>query len=227
MGFDPKRYGTFKNVVNEGLFLNGQFPTRQSPYFIECVVIKSDTCNVPTPETTDESLIQSILQGDKKSFEILLNKHQTPIFNMVHRHLRHRQEAEDVVQQVFLQAYQHLGKFRGESKFFTWLYTIALNLVRNHVRQRNMRRMDSLDVSGKTEDSRSPQWPENSPSLDKIVQDRWELERVMIALEHLKEAPRVIFTLHYFQHLSLKDVAIRVGRSERSRFTFIGPEKWF
>lgn len=171
------------------------------------VVLNSDL-----PIITDESLIESILRGDKKSFELLMRKHQTAIFNMVYRHVRQRQEAEDVVQQVFLQAFQNLEKFRGESKFFTWLYTIALNLVRNHVRQRNMRRMDSLDAPGKTEDTRGPQWPEKSPSPEKIVQDRWDLEQVQIALGSLTEVHRVIFTLHYFQYLSLKDVADRVGR---------------
>jgi len=175
-------------------------------------VIKNSESSPPPIETSDDKLIESVLAGDKKSFEVLMRKHQSPIFNMVHRHVRHREEAEDVVQHVFLQAYQHLERFRGESKFFTWLYTIALNQVRNHVRQRNLRRMDSLDVTGKTDDSRSPQWPDKAPSPEEIVHHRWELERVQIALESMTEAHRTIFTLHYFQHLSLKEVAARVER---------------
>ncbi len=163
-------------------------------------------------EDLDEYLIRSTLQGNQKSFGELIQRHQGSIFRMVHRHLRQREEAEDVVQQIFLQAYQHLGKFRGESKFFTWLYTIALNLIRNHIRQRNIRRMDSIDVSGKTADSPGPQWPDKSPSPEKITQDRWDLERVRTALENLTDPHRTIFTLHYFHHLSLKDVAVRVGR---------------
>jgi RNA polymerase sigma-70 factor (ECF subfamily) len=131
---------------------------------------------------------------------------------MVHRHLRQREEAEDVAQQVFLQAYLHLGKFRGESKFHTWLYTIALNLIRNHVRQRNMRRTDSLDVSRTTEDAPGPQWPDKSPSTEEIIHHRWELERVMIALKNIADPHRAIFTLRYIQYLPLKEVAIRVGR---------------
>jgi RNA polymerase sigma-70 factor, ECF subfamily len=174
--------------------------------------VKKQDVDQPALPETDETLLKSILKGDKKSYDLLMQKHQPAIFNLVHRQLRQREEAEDVVQQVFFQAYQHLEKFRGESKFFTWLYTIALNLVRNHVRQRNLRRMDSLDVPPKNDDSRAPQWPEKSPSPEKIVQDRWELERVQMALENLIEPHRTIFTLHYFQHLSLKEVAARVGR---------------
>lgn len=162
-------------------------------------------------ETPDVDLIQSALLGDQQSFGELIQRHQPSIFRMVHRQVRHRQEAEDVVQQVFLQAYQHLGKFRGESKFSTWLYTIALNLVRNHVRRRNARRMDSLDAPGKTEDSPDPQWPDRSPSTENIVHHRWELEQVRGALVSLTDVHRTIFTLHYFQYLALKEVATRVG----------------
>lgn len=185
--------------------------------FILKVVTKTSVCPPRSPPATqtddlDVKLIQSTLHGNQKSFGELIQRHQPAIFRMVHRHLRQREEAEDVVQQIFLKAYQHLGNFRGESKFFTWLYTIALNLVRNHVRQRNIRRMDSIDVIGKTEDSPVPQWHDKSPSPTEILDHRWELERIRTAVESLSEVHRAIFTLHYFQYFSLKEVAVRVGR---------------
>ena len=173
--------------------------------------VLSDRSPPPITIDPDASLIQATLLGNKQSFDELLQKHQPSIFRMVHRLLRQREEAEDVVQQIFLRVYQHMGKFRGESKFSTWLYTIALNLVRNHIRQRNIRRMDSIDIPGKTEDSPGPQWPERSPSPEKIAQDRWELDRVRATLDFLTDPHRTIFTLHYFQHLSLNEVALRVG----------------
>jgi RNA polymerase sigma factor (sigma-70 family) len=74
--------------------------------------------------------------------------------------------------------------------------------------------MDSLDISSKTDDSPGPQWPDKSPLPEEIAHHRWELERVMIALKTIEDPHRTIFTLHYFQHLSLKDVAARVGRPE-------------
>jgi RNA polymerase sigma-70 factor (ECF subfamily) len=163
-------------------------------------------------ETSDEDLIRAALKGDQKSYADLVHRHQPPILRMAQRHLRQREEAEDVVQQVFVQAYRHLSSFRGESKFFTWLYTIALNLIRNQVRQRNLKRMVSLDSGGPTDDAPSPQWPDRSPSTEDVVHHRRELERVVEALKHLGEPHRAIFTLHYFQYLSLKDVAVRVGR---------------
>lgn len=131
---------------------------------------------------------------------------------MVHRQLRQREEAEDVCQQVFLKAYQHLKNFRGESKFSTWLYTIALNLVRNHVRQRKIRRMDSLDGTPRTEEAPAKQWSDPSPLPEDIVHHRWELDRVLAVLTTLPDPHRTIFTLHYLQHLSLKEISVRLRR---------------
>jgi RNA polymerase sigma-70 factor, ECF subfamily len=162
----------------------------------------------------DAGLIQATLNGNQESFSELMRKHHPTVFLMVHRHLRQREEAEDVVQQIFLKAFQHLVDFRGESKFSTWLYTISLNLIRNHVRQRALRRMDSLDVPAKTEDGPSPQWPDKAPLPEDIIHYRWEMDRVRIALLKLPQDYRAIFTLHYFQHLSLNEVAERVGRPE-------------
>jgi RNA polymerase sigma-70 factor (ECF subfamily) len=166
----------------------------------------------PITDDIDDELIKSTLTGNQQSFNELIKRHQPALLLMVQRHLRQREEAEDVVQHVFLKAYQHLATFRREARFFTWLYTIALNVIRNHVRQRNLRRMDSLDVPAKTDDSRAPQWPDKAPSPEKIAQDRWDIEQVRAALANLMEPHRTIFTLHYFQHLSLKDVATRIKR---------------
>lgn len=70
----------------------------------------------PLLDQYDIDLIHATLQGNQKSFEILMHKYQPPIFLMVHRHLRQREEAEDITQQVFFKAYQHLENFRGGSK---------------------------------------------------------------------------------------------------------------
>ncbi len=179
------------------------------------MVTKTIACSPRSPPPLDDldaSLIEATLQDNPRSFGELMKRHQPAIFLMVHRHLRQREEAEDVVSHVFLKAYQHLENFRGESKFSTWLYTIALNLVRNHVRQRKLRKMDSIDKTESTEDGLGVQWPDRSPSTEKIAQDRWDLDLVRTALATISEPHRTIFTLHYFQHLSLNEVAGRIGR---------------
>jgi len=163
-------------------------------------------------DASDAEGIQAVRRGNPDAFQFLIQRHHGFVFLVVQRHLRHREEAEDTTQQVFLNAWKHLDDFRGESKFSTWLYTIALNLVRNRVRQRNKQRMESLDSFGKTEDSPLRQWPDRSPSIEDIVSQRWQVDQVKIALAGVGEPHRTIFALHYFQHLSLKEVADRVDR---------------
>ena len=80
----------------------------------------------PATDDLDKSLIQATLEGNQQSFAQLIQKHQPSIFVMVHRHLRQREEAEDVVQQVFLKAFQHLGNFRERIQNFTHGFTRLL-----------------------------------------------------------------------------------------------------
>jgi RNA polymerase sigma-70 factor (ECF subfamily) len=160
----------------------------------------------------DGKLIQATLLGNRQSFNELIQKHQPTLYVMIHRHIRQREETEDIVQQVFIKAYVNLDNFRGDSKFFTWLYTIALNVIRNHTRQRKIRRMESLDGPVNTDGKPAPQWPDKTPSVEKIAQDRWDVARVRAALETLADPHRAIFALHYFQYLSLKEVAERLKR---------------
>jgi RNA polymerase sigma-70 factor (ECF subfamily) len=163
-------------------------------------------------DLSDAELIESALKGDQGGFATLVDRHSPSVTRMVQRHVRQTEETEDVVQQVFLQAYVHLARFRNEAKFSTWLYSIALNLLRNHVRQRNLRRMDSLDVPGSGQDEPPRQWPDAVISVEDGFQQRWDLDVVRKAAESLAELPYRIFTLHYFQHLTLQEVADRVER---------------
>lgn len=163
-------------------------------------------------EIPDHELIHAALHGHPERFDDLMRKHRPVIALLVLRQLRQREDAEDVVQKVFLKAFQHLSDFRGESRFSTWLYTIALNLVRNHVRARQIRRTESMDAPGKTEDSPRPQWPDKSPGPDTIVRGRFELDRVKKSLEGLADPYREIFTQHYFHYRTVKEVAALTGR---------------
>jgi RNA polymerase sigma-70 factor (ECF subfamily) len=171
-----------------------------------------DRSAAPPQNPPDRDLIQSYLQGDQKSFGELVLRHEPAISRMVHGHVRQQQDAEDAIQRVFLQAHKHLDKFRGEAQFFTWLYSIALNVIRNHFRQRSLRRMDSIDAPSSLEDESPKQWPDGAPPTDEVVHHRRELERVMTALESVANPHRAIFILHYFQNLTLREVGLRVGR---------------
>jgi RNA polymerase sigma-70 factor, ECF subfamily len=75
----------------------------------------------------DTRLIAECLQGDTSAFGELVRRYQDRLYNTVYRHLDNAEDAQDVVQEAFLSAYQSLDSFKGNSEFFTWLYRIAVN----------------------------------------------------------------------------------------------------
>ena len=99
------------------------------------------------PETllSDEQLVRDTLAGRNEAFGELMRKHQSLVMDLALRMLRNREEAEDVIQQVFVAAYRHLADFRFGSQFSTWLYAIALNRARNHLRSKKTRRLVAMD----------------------------------------------------------------------------------
>jgi RNA polymerase sigma-70 factor (ECF subfamily) len=163
----------------------------------------------PTPP--DGDLIAATLAGDGSAFAVLLKRHRPPLLEMACRILGQREEAEDVLQEVFMSVHANLHRFRGESKLSTWLYTIALNRVRNQIRQRGKRRMVSLDMVPE-EGANRRELPEKGPAMDEIVAQARDSERLRAAVDALPEHFRAIFVLHYYQHLPLKEVARQLAK---------------
>jgi len=86
-------------------------------------------------QAQDVDIIQSVLQGNKAAFAILVERYQSYVFTIVSRLIPIREEAEDVSQEVFVKAYLSLAGFKGTSKFSTWLYTIAHTTAISHLRK--------------------------------------------------------------------------------------------
>jgi len=97
----------------------------------------------------DSRLVSSCRQGEIDAFEALVQKYQKKMLNVAYRMIGDYDEACEVVQDSFLSAYRSIKKFRGESRFSTWLYRIVLNLSRNRiaqVRTRGSREVYSIDA---------------------------------------------------------------------------------
>jgi len=81
----------------------------------------------------DEELVSRAQRGDSRAFDLLVLKYQQKVAGLISRYVRDPSETLDVVQEAFLKAYRALPSFRGESAFYTWLYRIAINTVKNHL----------------------------------------------------------------------------------------------
>ena len=84
---------------------------------------------------TDEELVALSIGGDAESFNQLVLRWERPIFALAYRVIGREEEARDVVQETFLRAFRGIGKFRGQAKFSSWVYRIALNLCRDWIRR--------------------------------------------------------------------------------------------
>ena len=79
----------------------------------------------------DQLLVERVQKGDRHAFDLLINKYQHRIVSLVARYVSDHADALDVAQEAFIKAYRAIGKFRGDSAFYTWLYRIAINTAKN------------------------------------------------------------------------------------------------
>ena len=96
---------------------------------------------------TESELIAAILAGDTELYHQLIRPHERRVYVMALSCLRNKEDAEDVAQETFVRAMRNLGSFRGDSKFSTWLISIALNEARNRLRRQSTARILPFDVS--------------------------------------------------------------------------------
>ncbi|HEX4495430.1 MAG TPA: sigma-70 family RNA polymerase sigma factor [Thermoanaerobaculia bacterium] len=87
-------------------------------------------------EDLDRIDVRRVLAGDSAGFEGIVRRWQTPLINLAFRFVRDRERAEDMAQEAFLRVFQQLARFRGDSAFSTWMFSVALNVYRSTLRRR-------------------------------------------------------------------------------------------
>ena len=161
---------------------------------------------VLTAPDTDQQLVQRAQRGDLRAFDLLVLKYQGRIVALVSRYLSDAGEVEDVTQEAFIKAYRALGKFRGDSAFYTWLYRIAANAAKNHLVAKGRRpRSDATieDVEGGLLlESASPEALAMGGELAAVVES---------ALNALPDELKAALMLREFDGLSYDDIADVLG----------------
>ena len=130
------------------------------------------------------------------------------IFRLAHHITQHREDAEDVLQETFLKAYQNLAGFQGNSKFYTWLVRIAVNESLMKLRKRRSDRTVSLDEEVETEDGSMPrEVPDWGPSPEQLY-GREELNGILVrTIGGLPASFRTVFVLRDVEGLSTEETA--------------------
>ena len=136
--------------------------------------------------TEDDELIREAQRGDRSAFDSLVRRYDQSVLRLALHMLGNEQDAQDVHQEAFLKAYRHLGNFRFECSFYTWLYRIVTNLCLDQLRRRKSRREDPatvLDASGDEMDLLS-----NVSDTRAMANPARELDRKRMG-ESINEAP--------------------------------------
>ena len=150
----------------------------------------------------DAELIQAVLAGDREAYGILVERYQDRLFNTLVRVLGSRDDAQDVVQDAFVQAFVKLETFRAASRFYTWLYRIAMNLALSHRRRR--RPVASIEAV-KEGAGEEPVDQERGPE-DRLM-DRERVAAVQSALVGLGDEHRQILVLREMEGCSYETIA--------------------
>ncbi len=153
----------------------------------------------------DSEVVQRVLGGDTALFETLMRRHNQRIYRAVRAVLRSDDEAEDVLQQAYLNAYKHLDQFAGDAQFSTWLTRIAVNQALAHRRKRGI----PFEEQGETEvaDTRTLD-PERQAAASEL---RHLMEQ---EVEALPDSFRATFVMREVEGLSTNETASSLGISE-------------
>jgi RNA polymerase sigma-70 factor (ECF subfamily) len=155
----------------------------------------------------DQALVSKAQDGDKRAFDLLVLKYQQKVAGLISRYLRDPNEIMDVTQEAFIKAYRALPGFRGDSAFYTWLYRIAINTVKNHLVSQGRRPpgddveaevAEQMDMGGRL---REVGTPESHLLSDEIA------NTVQRALDELPEDLRTAIVLREFDGLSYEEIA--------------------
>ena len=163
-----------------------------------------------TASDTDKQLVQRAQRGDLRAFDLLVLKYQGRIAALVSRYVSDAGEVEDVTQEAFIKAYRALGKFRGDSAFYTWLYRIAANTAKNHLVAKGRRPgadatiedAEGFDEGGMLSESASPEALAMGGELAEVVES---------ALNALPDELKAALMLREFDGLSYDDIADVLG----------------
>ena len=168
----------------------------------------------------DDELIREAQKGSRESFDSLVRRYDQSVLRLALHMLGNEQDAQDVHQEAFIKAYRHLGNFRFECSFYTWLYRIVTNLCLDQMRRRKSRREDAstaidqngdeMDLLANLSDDRSMANP--ARELERKVLG----ERINAALDKLTPRERMVFELKHYQGLKLRTIGEMLSTTEET-----------
>ena len=147
-------------------------------------------------EIDDNELVRLFKQhiDREKAFTIIVKRYQEKIYWQIRRMVIRHEDADDVMQHVFIKAWNGLDNFREDAKLYTWLYRIAVNETLTYLEQQKKRSAVSIDEVGEQ--------LENRLTSEKGYDEKQAMWKLQKAIQQLPEKQRVVFNLRYFEEMS-------------------------
>ncbi|GAA4094118.1 RNA polymerase sigma factor [Mucilaginibacter panaciglaebae] len=154
----------------------------------------------------DRYYIDKVKNGDPASYAFLVNKYKDMVYSISLKILRDADDAQDLAQDCFIKAYQQIHSFQGNSKFSTWLYTIAYRTA--------ITRLKENKVSTITLNEEQHEMPDNLPGQFELLHARQVKQQVRAAIQKLPEIDALLVTLYYINDLPIKEIEEITGLSK-------------
>ena len=168
----------------------------------------------PMTRATAGELAERTMEAAAQEFSSVVQAHRLQIFRFLLASTRDVDLAETLTQECFLKAHRNWDRFRGESSAMTWLMRIAINLEKDHWRNRRLQfwrhtRTNSVDL-----DEASEWLPSGERSVEQKMMAREQVQQVWKAVEGLSARQRTVFLLRYVEDQELREIALATGLSE-------------
>ena len=168
----------------------------------------------PSVETSIESdaiAVERTLAGDREAFRVLVERHSRNVYRLAYRMTGNQHDAEEVVQEAFLRAYQKLGQFAARANFGTWVYRIAANYAIDRMRQKkgddSHRALPARETEDGVEMDLMSSVPDGAPSPERLAQSGQLAVQMRRALTQLTPAERTAFVMRHWGGSGIEEIA--------------------
>jgi len=165
-------------------------------------------------QTPSEELVARVAEGDEYAFQILVNRHQTSVLNLIYRFMGDRLKSEDLAQETFLQVWRSAKTYQRKSKFTTWLYRICANLCLNEIKSaRRKKWLQFFKNNPDSKQSENEDLLDESPNPEDLLLAQERNQQITNALQSLPENQRIALILKRYDNFSYEEISRVLGCS--------------
>lgn len=159
-------------------------------------------------DSDDLEIIESFKNGNERAFNLLVNKYQKKIYWIVRKMVLDHDETNDIVQDIFIKIHSSLKDFRGDAKFFTYIYKIAVNFSLNHLTKKKRTNSKQINIEDTTLEIKS-----EGRATDEYFDEERKQRLLKEAIENLEGQQRAVFNMRFYNSLSYEEIAKILNKS--------------